>query len=139
MAYIDANIFVFAAIRHQSEPKALQSITLLKKISEKRLSASTSILTWDELVWVCRKLLPSKESVEKGKALLDFPNLNIRDVTLPVVHKAEQLMETYSLKPRDSIHAATALLAGEKVIISDDSDFDKVTELKRVSLSEACK
>ena len=139
MAYVDANIFVFAAIRHPDEAKTAQSISVLRKIAEKRLPASTSVLTWDELVWVCRRILPLREALKEGKTLIEFPNLNFVDATLPVMHKAEEIMEKYALRPRDSIHAATAILSGETTIISDDSDFDKITELKRIPLSAAGK
>jgi predicted nucleic acid-binding protein len=41
-------------------------------------------------------------------------------------------MERYGLKPRDAIHAATAMENRITVIVSYDKDFDRIRELKRV-------
>jgi len=43
-------------------------------------------------------------------------------------------MERYPLKPRDAIHAATALAEEASTILSDDADFDAVKELHRKPL-----
>ncbi len=47
--------------------------------------------------------------------------------------KAQKLVEKYKIKPRDAIHSATSLSLNINEIISEDSDFDKVEELKRLS------
>jgi len=38
----------------------------------------------------------------------------------------------YEIKPRDAIHAATALENGIEIIVSYDRDFDKLEEIKRL-------
>jgi len=38
------------------------------------------------------------------------------------------------LKPRNAIHIVAAISAGASVIVSDDSDFDNIKEIKRRSL-----
>lgn len=138
MAYIDANVFAFAAaLSEVSAAETMHSQRILAKVTNNKLPASTSVLTWDEVVWACKKGLPFAEALGKGNAVLVFPNLKIIDVTLNVIKMAAELSEKYSLKPRDAIHAATAILNGEKEIITDDADFDKVKELKRVTLAES--
>ncbi|MBI2145002.1 type II toxin-antitoxin system VapC family toxin [Candidatus Woesearchaeota archaeon] len=137
MAYIDTNVFVYAAVENPQNPEADDSRAILEKIVAKKISASTSILTWDELVWVCKKALPLKESISEGQRLLNLQNLQVRECNVPIADAAGELMIKYVLKPRDAIHAATAILSGEKEIITDDADFDKVKELKRISLAEA--
>lgn len=138
MAYLDANVFIFAAaIGDLTDPKAIQSKRILQKIAEGNISASTSILTWDEVIWACRASMPLKEAVGKGEIVLTLPNLSAKDASALIVKKAAEIAIGCSLRPRDAIHAATAILSGEKEIITDDSDFDKVAELKRVSLAEA--
>lgn len=140
MAYLDANVFAFAAALNEvSAAETVHSQRILTKVTNNKLSASTSALTWDEVVWACKKELPFSEALGKGNAVMIFPNLKICDVTLNVIKMAAELSEKYSLKPRDAIHAATAILHGEEEIITDDADFDKVSELKRVSLAVAAK
>ena len=43
-----------------------------------------------------------------------------------IIIKATEIAENYNLKPRDSIHIATALSRDMHNIISDDFDFDSV-------------
>ncbi len=137
MVYVDANPFIYGAIEVHSDEKATQSRAILTKIATQKISGTTSVLTWDELVWICRKNLAVTLAIEIGQSLLSMPNLRFVDASKPIAEKASALMTEYGLKPRDAIHAATAILNGEKEIITDDSDFDKVVELKRVSLAEA--
>lgn len=137
MVYVDANPFIYGAIEEHSDEKAIQSRAILTKIATQRISAATSILTWDELVWVCKKNLAIALAVEIGQSFLSMPNLSLVDANKPVAEKASALMAEYGLKPRDAIHAATAILNGEREIITDDADFDRVKELRRISLAEA--
>lgn len=137
MVYVDANPFIYGAIEEHNDEKAVQSRAILTKIAKQEIPAVTSILTWDELVWVCKKNLAVAVAVEIGKSFLSMPNLRLIDANTPIAENASALMAEYGLKPRDAIHAATAILSGEHEIITDDADFDKVKELRRVSLAEA--
>lgn len=49
-----------------------------------------------------------------------------------VLHRARALVATGTVRGRDAVHAATALLAGFEAIISCDGDFDRVAGLRRV-------
>ena len=138
MAYLDANVFIFAAaIGDLEDAKTAQSGRILQKIAEGHITASTSILTWDEIIWACRASMPLKEAVGKGEIVLTLPNLSAKDATALIVKKAAELAIECPLRPRDAIHASTAILNGEREIITDDADFDKVKDLRRVSLREA--
>mgnify|MGYP001565720883 CR=1 FL=1 len=139
MAYIDTNVFVYAALENPKNSEAVYCRAVLGKIVAKGISASTSILTWDELVWACKKALALAESVGQGQRLLNLQNLKVKECNTAIAAVAGELMIKYMLKPRDALHAATAILNGEKEIISDDADFDKVKELKRVTLAESAK
>lgn len=65
-----------------------------------------------------------------------FPNLRILGVDEEIVKYAQNLIEKYNLKPRDAIHAASAIKNGAKEIITNDNDFDIVNELERVGLED---
>lgn len=137
MAYIDTNVFVYAALESPKNSEAVYCRAVLGKIVTKGISASTSILTWDELVWACKKALALDESVGQGQRLLNLQNLKVKECNAAIAAVAGELMIKYVLKPRDALHAATAILNGEKEIITDDADFGKVAELRRVTLAEA--
>lgn len=137
MTYLDANVFIFPIIYDVSMKEASVSKDILLKISEGTLEAATSSLTWDEVTWIVRKTLGTEYAEKEGKKFLEFPNLKILTVNEEIIKEAQRIMKSHQLKPRDSIHAACAIKNNIKEIISDDPDFDKVSELKRIKLEKA--
>ncbi len=132
MIYLDANIFIYALGNIDNKTKAC--IKILDKIANAEIEAYTSLLTWDEFLYVIKKQMSREKATSESKKFLNFPNLNFIEVDEAVVFKAQQLVSKYNLKPRDAIHAASALVNDVKEIISDDPDFDKVKEIKRVKI-----
>jgi hypothetical protein len=135
MVYVDSNIFIFALLA--DDQNAARSRSLLNRIATNEISASTSTLTWDEIVWSVRKFLGIEDALLAGKKFLEFPFLTFLDVGEPILRKAQELMQRYRLKPRDAIHVAAALSRGIKEIISEDKNLDVVRELKRRGLRSA--
>jgi predicted nucleic acid-binding protein len=129
MIYLDANIFLYAVLDDGEKRDSCQKI--LNDVGKGKISACTSPLTWDEIVHTLKKHAPLEEVLDQSRQFRKFPNLIFFGVTSSVLEKAEQLMEVYGLKPRDAIHAATAIVNNVNEIASDNSDFDKVKELKR--------
>jgi len=133
LLYVDSNIFLYPVIyKPETVKEARESKNFLLKISEGLVEACTATITWDEVVWVVRKIFGLKPSIELGRKLLEFPNLKLLNVKRSVVLRAQKLMEKYGIKPRDAIHAATALENGVETIVSYDRDFDKLEEIKRL-------
>lgn len=126
--YVDTNIFVEAILK---DNKKCQQI--LEKIVNRELKAFTSVLTWDELTFIIRKFISKEISILEGEKFLRFPNLIFLDAKKDVIQKAQQLIEKYDLNPRDAIHIASAIHIRLKEIVSEDSDFDVVKEIKRIS------
>lgn len=133
--YADANVFIFPVIYGDSGNGAKAS-RILEKIEGGRLSAHTSWLTWDEVVWVVRKTLGKADSIESGRKLMQFPNLKFIEVSESVIAKSQSLIEKYQLKPRDAIHCSSAISKGINLFVSDDPGFDTVKEIKRTSIEE---
>jgi predicted nucleic acid-binding protein len=135
MQYVDSNVFLYSALYSPDlEPKAKKAKEILQKIENKELSAATSTLTWDEVVWVATKLLGRTGGIAQGQKLLGFPNLEFINVDEGILAQAQSLMGKYKLSPRDSIHVASALNRKATIIISDDEDFDQIKEIKRTPL-----
>jgi len=133
LLYVDSNVFLYPVIYEpETVEEARESKDFLLKISEGSVEACTATITWDEVVWVVRKISGSKPSIELGRRFLEFPNLKLLNVKRSVVLRAQRLMEKYEIKPRDAIHAATALENGIEIIVSYDRDFDKLEEIKRL-------
>ena len=51
MYYIDANIFIYAAIDNSDKGKWSRAV--LQKVENNDLNAITSYLSWDEFTYVC--------------------------------------------------------------------------------------
>ncbi len=138
MHYIDSNVFIYAVISDElSEQKAAHSKKILYRIADGSLEAATSVLTWDELVWIVRKLSTPETAQKEGRQFLEFPNLKLLQIDAKTLEKAQSMIERYSLKPRDAMHIACAIQNNITHIISDDGDFDKITEITRKPLAVA--
>lgn len=132
LLYVDSNVFLYPVIYEvDAVAEARRSKDFLLKIAKGDVEACTATVTWDEVVWAIRKIFGLEPSLEQGKKLLGFPNLKLLGVRKGVVLMAQELMEEYSLKPRDALHAAAALQNGITTIVSYDGDFDKVKEIRR--------
>ena len=135
MQYVDSNVFLYSVLYSPDlEPKAKKAKEILQKIENKEISAATSTLTWDEVVWVASKLLGRSGGVAQGQKLLGFPNLEFINVDEGIIAQAQSLMGKYKLSPRDSIHVASTLNRKATIIISDDEDFDQIKEVNRTPL-----
>ena len=129
--YIDSNVFIQAVLRED-----IPSQNVLKKIINKEIIALTSILSWDELVYVLRKFTNNEIATMEGKSFLMFPNLIFVEAKKEIIFKAQKLVEEYNLKPRDAIHLSTALSENCEEFISEDSDFDKIKLIKITKAKE---
>jgi hypothetical protein len=136
MVYVDANVFLYRVIHAEEVEKARLSKKILLRIARGEMDACTASLTWDELVWVVKKLRGIKVARVEGGRLLRFPNLKILSVD-GVLSEAQRIIEAYDVGPRDAIHAACALKNRIKEIISDDEDFDRIEEITRIPLRKA--
>lgn len=136
MIYVDANVFVHAILNPQERQPGKSAGIVMKQISTGDMRAMTSFLTWDELLWALKKYLNYKVAAEECRKFLRFPNLIFSPVDEVIINLAQDIVERYSLKPRDSIHAATAMSHGIKQIISDDTDFDTIKEIKRAPIEK---
>ncbi len=132
MIYLDANIFLCATLNEGALGQKARALTA--KIVKKQETGYTSYLTWDEFVHTLRKLFGREAARDQGEKLLNFLNLEFIPADEAVLSRAQQLIEKYTLDPRDAIHIASALTKQIPTIISNDSDFSKVKEIQVTSL-----
>ncbi len=130
MRYIDSNIFLYPIL--YSDEKSIACKDILLKIAKGDISAATSFLSWDEIFFAIKKLVGRDIAVAESKKFLEFPNLSFVKVDWPIIARAQKIATTYELNPRDAIHAASALTSGCDSFMSDDSDFEKIKELKLI-------
>jgi predicted nucleic acid-binding protein len=133
MIYLDANVFALANLN--TDLSGDNARILLGNVQNGKLAATTSVLSFDELVWAVKKYRTFEDATSAGEALLHMPRLRILPVETNLLTKALMLMRQYRLDPRDSIHAASALQENLEVIVSMDGHFDRIKELKRKDLT----
>lgn len=130
--YTDAAVFVLSLTGDEGAPHVSRSKKFVESFVRGNRAATTSVLTWDEVVYVIRRLLGPEDSREKAEDLLALPNLTWIPTDLAVIRAASALYRSLPLLPRDAIHAASAIHAGEREIVSEDKAFDHVPGLDRV-------
>jgi predicted nucleic acid-binding protein len=131
--YIDSNVFILPVLGEKSD-RARGARKALERIEAQDLVAYTSVLTWDEVVWVVSRVLGRPDGIQVGKKLLNFPGLRFIDATTSIITKAQSISDSRDLAPRDAIHCASAIAKGIFSLVSDDSDLEVVTEIKRIPL-----
>ena len=130
--YIDTNIFLNPILYDiKANQEANKSKSFLEEIIANKITGFTSVLTWDEFVWIIRKILGTQIAIEKGRKFLIIPNLRIVKVSLLTINRAQDLISNYKIQPRDAIHVASALENKINKIISFDEDFDIIKEIER--------
>ena len=128
MLYLDANVFIFAALN--TEDYGDKAAFLLEKVQQGAEKAITSALTFDEIFWEVKRNRGLEKALESGEAMLNFPHLDIIPADREVVLSAMKVIGLYRLEPRDAIHAATAIDKNADFIVSTDHVFARVKELK---------
>ena len=132
--YLDTTVFTYGIL--YDDEKARKSKEFVKQIAKKIFLGISSTITWDEVFYTVKKTLGKEIAIEEGKKFLELPNLLLLKLDKDILLKAQELTEKYSIDPRDAIHAATAIIHNAIEIVSDDSDFDKIKEIKRIPLEK---
>lgn len=130
MVYLDASVFVFAALATDKLGDASRHI--LENL--RKVDAKTCCLTMDELAWAVLKRADVSTAAEACRAVLMLKDLDIVPVEYGDMWEMTRGMETWKLKPRDGLHLAIMKRLGEKSIVTEDPHFDKVG-VKRIPIN----
>ena len=132
MIYLDSNVFMYACL--SSDDIGERSRSLLRNVENGSVEASTSALSFDEVTWAVKRYRTIKEALSAVEALINMPKLNLVSTDETILRSALDLMRRYAFDPRDSIHAASAILCKADTMISSDPHFDRLKELPRKQL-----
>jgi len=128
--FIDANIFVMAAVSHDLKGKKCREFLARVESGEQR--AITSVLVLDEVLKVIENKTGSKEiAAAKTARFANLPNLRVCDVAPKHFFNSLAYFKM-GLEPRDALHVAVALENGADKILSYDKDLDRIKEIKRL-------
>lgn len=122
-------MFIYASLNRKDVGNKSRSI--IRDIESRKMLTATSTLSFDELVWVVKKERSDNEGSMAGEIFLNIRELEILDLRQETLNSALALIRKYHLNPGDSIHLAAALSAKVDYLVSEDQDFDSVSEIKR--------
>lgn len=128
--FLDTNIFLYSAGRPHPERDA--SVRILERVAEGSLEATTSTEVIQEILYVLIRRGQRQEGLSlAAKITALFPGL--LPITRDDISAAVDLLRKYPALPvRDAIHAASMIQSGVKTIVSVDSDFDLISEIRRL-------
>lgn len=132
--YVDTNVFVYSIINPSAKGDAAR--LFLKQLTTQKHDAYTSVLTISEAHHVLCKNIDKNDALVFTKQLLSTTNIKRIDFNYTILIRAFALLEQYNLKTNDAIHLANMQLHNITYFISEDKDFDKLSFIKRISLSE---
>ncbi|MGL4552651.1 MAG: type II toxin-antitoxin system VapC family toxin [Gemmataceae bacterium] len=132
--YVDANAVIYRVER--IEPYLTASAPLWDALDLGTVCVETSELTLLEvLVKPMKDGNPSLVGLFRT-VLLGTAGFAALPVSLAVLERAAVLRASHGLKTPDAIHAATALIHGSTLFVTNDAGFRRVTGLPVVVLSE---
>ena len=132
--YIDSNFFITSVIDLGEEGENARKI--IEDIKNGIFSAYTSTLTMDEVLWIIQKEKDRDTAYETAYIMVKMPNLSFISVDEGIMREAIEIYKKDKLNPRDSIHFSCMKKRKLNLIISSDSDFDKVKEIKRFDFTK---
>jgi len=127
--YFDSGVFITPILKNREQRIISACNKWMRLISEEKLFAFTSYLTWDELTYLVKKNCSAEIAASAGINFLNLKNLTFIDVEKSIIEKSQELFATYNIRPRDSIHAASAISFADSNIVTLDvnrSDFRKI-------------
>jgi predicted nucleic acid-binding protein len=130
-AFLDSSFLVYLNTMTSDGRKSLDE--LFRNLLQEQLYINMLIV--DEVLYVSGKQgLPYSVTLNFLRAII-LPYAEIAPIEEEDLKPAEKYLLNYSLKPSDAIHLATMEKVGASHIVTEDEDFDKVKEVKRIWLN----
>jgi predicted nucleic acid-binding protein len=131
---LDTAVWIYHLERHPRYFPATQE--LLSGVESGLWTACTSVITLMELT-VRPWQLGQPEIAHRYETLLArFPNLMLADVTREVARRAAQLRAAYRLRPADALQAATAMVCGATLFVTNDRALARLAPVLAVLVLE---
>ena len=133
--FLDTNVFLYAAGRAHAERNACANV--LRRVADGSLDATINTEVLQEIFYVLARRGRREDALTlAGNAAALFPDM--LPVTRDDMLSAVDLLRQYpKLSVRDAVHAASMLRNGLRTVVSVDTDFDQISEIRRVAPSSA--
>ncbi len=136
MVTLDTNIFL--NVKNKEEPFYEFSKSILEAVDNgnRDLQAIVSVITITEL---CVGYYRNNELIDKDEfisGLSSNKNYKILDYDLNIADKTAELRSKINLKLPDCAIIASALIEGSKILVTNDSGFDKAKSVIKIYNSQ---
>ncbi len=132
--YLETTVFTYLAL--DTGERWNQAAAIIKAMQEGEFVGVTSFVTFEELVFLVLKNKGKESALEAGRNFLLLNNLEIVNATRDIANLTIEAMEKRRLMPRDATHYATAKERGLAIMITEDRDFNKAKEIKKLKMKE---
>lgn len=125
-AYLDTSILVTPFLKNREQSVLDRCELLLERAASGHALVVTSWLTWDEATWAYGRAhgkFDRASAIALGEALLQVECLRFVSIDRATVTLANRLLAETGCRPRDCLHAASALIHASGRLFSLDSDF----------------
>jgi predicted nucleic acid-binding protein len=133
-ALIDSPLFVYPEVSPGGKGKL--ALKLLRGIRNGKLKPAISIATLYEIAAQATKLLGSRPTAELLRRVYATPNARFLPVNESMVAKYVGFI-LEGVHPRVSFHAAAALAAGVRAVVTEQAGFERVKELEVLDFEAA--
>jgi uncharacterized protein len=128
--FVDAAIFMYTA--GAEHPLREPCRAVMRKVAAGDLEATTSVEVVQEVFHRYVAIRKPEVGIALATDILDT-FAPVLPITHAVMRRLPMLVKRYpGLSARDLIHVATCIVEGIDTIISPDTGFDQVTEVRRV-------
>ena len=137
LVYLDASPIIYSVEKISPYQEIMQPLWLAAQSGNFSLIDS-ELLILETLV----KPIQNQDRILEAtfrQILTASRELQLVPITANVLERATQLRATFGIKTPDAIHAATALIYGCTLFITNDPGFRRVTDLKTAILQEIVK
>jgi predicted nucleic acid-binding protein len=134
IVYLDANCFIYSIERIDPYRAILDALWQTVSIGQMRVV--TSELTLLEVLVKPIKVGDTVTATTFRTVLRRTPDVQMMPITQAVLEEAAKLRATMNFRTPDAIHAATALLNGCVLFVTNDSTFRRLSDLSVTVLNE---
>jgi predicted nucleic acid-binding protein len=129
--FVDTPLFIYLNTLADSKYRIIYENFYVDILT--RYKPYTDILVLDELLYVSRKKysIPYDVTIEFIESCI-LPYISILNLGEDEYNRAVDIIKRYNLKPSDAIHAGAMLSNDIDLIVSEDKEFDRIREIRRI-------
>ncbi len=129
-AFIDSPLFIYLNTITDPMYRVLYENYYIDLLSKHKLYTDPLVL--DELLYISKKKynIPYDVTIDFIQSII-LPYISIACISINEIEKAMDMLLKYRTKPSDALHMAVALSENISTIVTEDTEYDKISGIKR--------